>query len=275
LVFFPFKIFSKNSKYYFTSDNGWFRYNYLYTGIGENRIPEEKYDTDYFRIRLLATKKITKSTYLGLRVNFENYDVTTAASGGELSKGIINGSDNSRTSGLGISVLKDTRDQVFYPRKGIFGEFYVIPSSKIFGANRNFTKISLDLAHYNSINPKTIFAKQIIAISNIGDVPFNQMAYLGGQQKMRGIYEGFFRDKNALIFQTELRQEIWKILGMAAFGSLGYMGNEKDLMRFKYPKYTYGLGLRVATKNHLNLRIDYALSPYTKGNFYATVGEAF
>jgi Omp85 superfamily domain len=275
LVFFPFKIFTQNGHYYFSSENGWYRFNYLYSGIGENRVPDEKYDTDYFRVRLLTAKQIRKSTYLGLRLNFESYNVTGTVAGGELETGIINGSNKSRTIGLGLSVLQDTRDAVFYPRKGIFGEFYIIPSSKIFGANRNFTKVNLDLAHYNSLGPKTVFAKQIVTTFNIGDVPFNQMAYLGGQQKMRGIYEGYFRDKNASIIQTEIRQEVWKMFGVVGFGSMAFLGDDNDLLRLKFPKYTYGLGLRIATKNHLNLRIDYALSPYTSGNLYATVGEAF
>ncbi len=275
LVFFPFKIFTHNDKYYFFSENGWYRFNYLYSGIGENRVPDEKYDTDYFRVRLLAAKQVRKSTYVGLRLNFEDYKVTATLPGGELETGKINGSNQSRTLGLGFSILKDTRDDVFYPRKGFFGEFFVVPSSKIFGANREFTKISLDIAHYNNMGPKTVFAKQLFSQLNIGDVPFNQLAYLGGQQRMRGIYEGYFRDKNAMILQTEIRQEVWKMFGVAGFGSAAFLGNENDLLRFKYPKFTYGLGLRIATKNHLNLRLDYALSPYASGSFYATVGEAF
>lgn len=275
LIFFPFKIFTKNSKYYFFSENGWYRFNYLYAGIGENRVDDEKYNTDYFRLRLLGSKKINPSTYLGLRINFEDYKVTGTVAGGELDKGTINGSDNSRTSGLGLSILKDTRDAVFYPKKGLFGEFYMVPSSSLFGASRNFTKISLDVAKYNMLKTKTIWANNLVAIANIGDVPFNQMAYLGGQSKMRGIYEGYFRDENALIYQTEIRQEIWKIVGMAGFGSIAFLGNQKDILRFNAPKFTYGAGLRIATKNHLNLRLDYALSPYGSGNFYATIGEAF
>lgn len=62
---------------------------------------------------------------------------------------------------------------------------------------------------------------------------------------------------------------------MAAYGSTAFLGNEANFLRFKYPKFTYGLGLRIATKNHLNLRLDYAFSPYGSGNFYATIGEAF
>lgn len=276
LIFVPFKVFLHNNRYYFSSENGWYRFNYVYTGIGENRITEEKYDADYTRLRLLASRAIDAKTYAGLRLNFENYKVTSNVAGGELASGVINGSDRSRTLGLGMSILRDTRDQVFYPRKGVFGEMFVVPSGKIFGANRNFTKISADVATYLSLGKKTVLASNYVAIANLGDVPFNQLAYLGGQFKMRGIFEGYFRDKNALMIQQEFRQEIWKRFGAVAFGSMAFMGSEDNtFLRLNKPKFTYGGGLRIATKNHLNVRLDYALSPYGSGNIYATIGEAF
>lgn len=276
LLFFPFKIFANNNNYYFSSENGWFRYNYIYSGVGENRVPDEKYDADYFRFRFLVAKLIRSKTYLGLRINFEDYKVKKTIEGGELASGQINGSTKSRTLGLGMSILQDTRDQVFYPTKGIFGEIYAVPSGKLFGANRNFTKISVDIATYKSFGKKTVLASNYVAVANIGDVPFNQLAYLGGQSKMRGIFEGYFRDKNALIIQQEFRQEIWKRFGAVAFGSMAFLGSEDNtFLRLNKPKFTFGAGLRIATKNHLNLRLDYALSPYDKGNFYATIGEAF
>lgn len=275
LIFFPFKIFTHNNKYYFSSENGLFRYKYTYAGVGENRVADENYSADYVRFRFLATKLVRLNTYVGLRLNFENYNVTSTVEEGELASGKINGSDKSRTLGLGLSILRDTRDQVFFPTKGIFGEIYVVPSGKVFGANRNFTKISADIANYVSLGKKTVLASNYVAVANIGDVPFNQLAYLGGQYKMRGILEGYFRDKNTLMIQQEVRQEIWKRLGAAAFGSVAFLGNQEDILRLKKPKFTYGAGIRFATKNHLNIRLDYALSPYGNGNIYATIGEAF
>jgi hypothetical protein len=276
LIFFPFKVFANNNKYYFSSENGWFRYSYIYSGVGENRVPDEKYDADYFRFRFLTSKLIRPKTYLGLRINFEDYKVKKTVEGGELASGQINGSKKSRTLGLGMSILRDTRDQVFYPRNGIFGEVFVVPSGRIFGANRNFTKISADIANYKSLGKKTVLASNYVFTANIGDVPFNQLAYLGGQFRMRGIFEGYFRDKNSLIIQQEIRQEVWKRFGAVAFGSMAFLGSQANsFLRLNKPKFTYGAGLRIATKNHLNLRLDYAFSPYGKGNFYATIGEAF
>lgn len=278
LLFVPFTIFYDNNRYYFNGNNGWYKYNYNYYGIGEDRVPEEKYDVTYPRIRLLAAKLIAPQTYLGLRYQYESYNMTGTAEDGELATGRIAGSDFSRTSSLGPSILRDSRDQVFYPRQGMFGELYILPTSKIFGADRNFTRVYLDVANYFSLHERVVLATNYTASAIFGDkVPFSQLSFLGGPKKMRGIYEGFFRDKNALLGQAELRWEIWKFIGATAFGSLGFLGNEGDGIRFNKPKYTYGGGVRITAqkKNHLNIRVDYGFSPYAKGNLYLTIGEAF
>ncbi|WP_207509126.1 BamA/TamA family outer membrane protein [Telluribacter humicola] len=278
LVFLPFTIFYDNNRYYFSGDNGWYKYNYFYYGIGEDRIEQEIFDVQYPRVRLLASRLVAPNTYLGLRYQYEGYNVTGTRPGGELASGRIEGSDFSRTSGLGLSILRDTRDIVFYPRRGIFAEAYVLPTSRIFGADRNFTRYYLDLSHYKSLHKKVVLATNYVASATVGDrVPFSQLSFLGGQKKMRGVYEGFFRDKNALIGQAEARWEVWRFIGLVGFGAVGVMGDEKDIIRLNKPKYTYGVGLRVTAqkKNHLNIRIDYGMSPYGHGNLYATIGEAF
>lgn len=279
LIFLPFSIFFDNNKYFLNSDTGLFKYNYLYFGIGENRVAEERFDVIYPRVRLLAAKLVAKNTYAGLRFQYEAYNVTGTTPGGELASGRVAGSVFSRTVSLGVSVLKDTRDAVFYPRRGIFAEFYVLPTLRTFGADRDFMRLYADLAHYNSFGSKRfVLATNYTASFVLGrNVPFSQLSFLGGPRKMRGIYEGFFRDKNTALFQAEARVEIWKMIGAVGFGSVGFMGDDNAIMRLNLPKYTYGVGLRVVAqkKNHLNLRIDYGLSPYGKGNFYATLGEAF
>lgn len=278
LAFAPFSIFYDNNKYYFNGDNGWYKFNYLYYGIGENRVAEERFDVQFPRIRLLASRLVAPNIYAGVRYQYESFRVTGTQEGGELASGRIQGSDFSRSSSLGPSVLRDTRDQVFYPRRGMFGELYVLPTSKLFGADHNFVRFYTDVANYFSLSNKVVLATNYVGSAVIGDkVPFSQLSSMGGPKKMRGVYENFFRDKNTLLTQAELRWEVWKFIGLTGFGSMGFMGNERDILRFNKPKYTYGLGLRIKAqkKNHLNIRLDYGMSPYGPGNFYATIGEAF
>ncbi|CAN5901937.1 BamA/TamA family outer membrane protein [soil metagenome] len=278
LVFLPFTAFYGDNRYYFSGDNGWYRYKYFYFGIGENRVDEELFDVTFPRVRLVGARLVAPNTYAGLRYQFERYNVTRTDLGGELASGRISGSDFSRTSSLGVSFLRDTRDQFFYPRSGIFGEFYVLPTAKILGADRNFARVYLDVAHYQSLSPNLVLATNYVGSAIFGqDVPFNQLSFMGGQKKMRGIFDGYFRDKNVVMAQAEARWEITRRIGLVGFGAVGWMGNEQDLLRVDKPKYTYGMGLRLNAQreNHLNIRLDYGMSPYGPGNFYATIGEAF
>ena len=174
LFFVPFNVFYDNNRYYFNGDNGWFKYNFNYYGIGEDRVPEEKFDVTFPRIRLLAARLVAPRTYLGLRYQYESYKVTGTVEDGELATGRIAGSDFSRTSSLGPSILRDSRDQVFYPRKGMFGELYVLPTSRIFGADRNFTRIYLDVANYFSLHERVVLATNYTASAIFGDdIPFS------------------------------------------------------------------------------------------------------
>lgn len=278
LAYLPFSIFYDNNKYYINGEIGIFKYNYKYFGIGENQVPEETYSVVYPRIKLLVSRLISKSIYVGIRYQFEQYNIKSTETEKELASGKVAGSESSRTSSLGISFLKDTRDAVFYPRRGTFAECYILPTSKVFGADRNFNRIVLDIANYQSLSKKTVLATNVYGSFIQGqNVPFNQLSILGGAKKMRGIFEGKLRDKNLFLLQAEGRFEIWKFLGLAAFSSLGYLGDEKKLIRFDKPKFAYGGGLRIKAikKEHINIRIDYGIQPGEKGNLYLTIGEAF
>lgn len=276
LLFAPFTLFLNNNKWYIFNDSGWYRYNYFYYGIGENRVNQEVFNVDFPRVRIVIGRQVGKSGYAGIRYGYEAYKITKTEPGGELAKGTIAGSDFSRTSALGLSYIHDKRDQIFYPRKGSFGEFFIFPSRKQFGADVTFTRFYADYSIYKSLRPNIVLATNLVGSAIFGDqVPFNQLSFLGGQKKMRGLYEGFFRDRNTALIQEEIRVELGKVFGIVGFGSIGWMGDQNQLLRIQKPKFSYGAGLRVATKNHLNLRLDYGFSPYTPGAFYATVGEAF
>lgn len=275
LVFLPFTLFLNNNLWYIFNDSGWYRYNYFFYGIGENRGPQEVFDVDFPRIRLTGARAIAPKTYLGLRVQYEAYRVTGVEPGGLLASGDIPGSTFSRTSGVGPYVLRDRRDQVFYPTTGSWLEAFWVPSSPRFGANVSFSRLHLDYAVYRSLHPKVVSATNLWFQGHFGpEVPFNQLAFLGGQRKMRGLYEGYFRDRHALLWQQELRWMFWQPFGLVGFGSMGFLGDAEGF-RWNKPKFSYGLGLRIATKSKLNLRLDYGMSPYEKGTFYATIGEAF
>lgn len=278
LSYLNFSIFFNNNDYFTTGEVGWYRYNYKYFGIGEEAIPAENYAVDYPRVKLLLAKQIKKNHYLGIRYHFEHYNITETDPGGSLDADTIPGSDLSITSSLGFHYLIDTRDKVFYPRKGMFVNSYVLPTLKAFGADRNFNQILIDAAFYKGFKERWVWVNHGYGSFIQGnDVPFSQLSMLGGSKIFRGIFEGRFRDKNILLYQSEIRVEIWRFIGATAFTSVGVLGNEKDFLRFQLPKVSFGGGLRIKLlkDQHLNMRIDYGYTPGVGGNFYITFGEAY
>jgi outer membrane protein assembly factor BamA len=275
LYYLPFTIYTNKNKYYIYGEAGYYNYNYYFYGIGQTPIPKELYYANYPRIRLTALKLIAPHYYAGIRYQYENYKIVQTTAGGELASGIIPGSNGSNTSGAGIVQIYDKRDSVLYPTKGYWMELTAVINPTLLGSSANFQQYSFDATAYKKISKKIVWANELFTKIVSGNAPFSQYAILGGNRKMRGFYEGQYRDKNALVLQTEFRALIYKRFGAAVFGSAGFIGGDDQYVDFGKPKATYGAGFRyiVDRTDHLNLRLDYAIGNGT-GQFYATFGEA-
>jgi outer membrane translocation and assembly module TamA len=94
---------------------------------------------------------------------------------------------------------------------------------------------------------------------------------------MRGYYDGRYRDRQQLVFQSELRHSFNKRFGAVAFGNFGDVGKDFTDFSINDLKYTYGAGLRYAINKSekLNLRLDYGIGPGKNHGLYFELGEAF
>ncbi len=276
LYYLPFQIFIKNAGYYLYGEIGFYRYNYFYFGIGKESVPKEIYGVDYPRIKLNFLKKIYPNLYAGLRYQYENYQITQTEPNGAFANGEVPGTPLGRTSGIGVGLFYDTRDVIFFPSKGVIADLAYFHNARIWGGNVRFDRLSTDISIYRKVLPQTILVGNLFGSFTWGTAPFSMLSELGGGKRMRGYYQGRFRDDNALVLQGEARFNIFKRLGGAIFGAAAVLGNQQDILRFNDPKCSYGAGLRFTAnrRDHLNLRFDYALGK-DGGNFYFTIGEAF
>ena len=74
---------------------------------------------------------------------------------------------------------------------------------------------------------------------------------------MRGYYAGRFNDLCAIVLQAELRQKIYKGLGVAAWGGAGNVFSTFRTFDWGQTLPTYGVGLRYEIKRGMNIRFDY------------------
>lgn len=273
----PYNLFIRNRLYHLYGELSYYKFFYNFYGVG-NRMPEnfvERYGVEYPRLRVSALRKVSKNVYVGLRYAFDKFSLFNLDSTGVLADRSIRGSEGALVSGFGLVTIYDSRDDIFYPKKGWWYELVFYHDDPATGSTYRYNRITFDLCRYFSFRENTI-ALNAYTLYSDADLPFFQMAQLGGQKRMRGFYEGRYRDNNALVFQAEYRRFILWWLGLAVFGNVGQVADRYDSFNSGYWRYTYGAGIRlkISKAQKLNLRVDFAI-----GNRqllpYFTIGEAF
>lgn len=281
LFYVPFQLFYDQDTYYANGEIGYYRYNYYFYGVGQRAVDPELYGVNFPRVRLNVFRRIVPSLkpgklYGGLRYQFEDYRITTVEPGGRLANGTVGGGLGSRLSGAGLGLFYDARDRVFFPSAGLVADLTYLNQNRALGGNVRFDRYVADVSSYHALGRHAIVALNYVVSITTGTAPFNALSLLGGTKRLRGYYEGRYRDQNAALLQAELRLNVYGRLGAVAFGAVGLLGDNVQWLRFQDPKAAYGAGLRFTLnrRDHLNLRLDYGIGQQSSG-FYLTVGEAF
>ncbi len=109
---------------------------------------------------------------------------------------------------------------------------------------------------------------------NFKDVPWPMLANVGSPNRMRGYFEGRYRDKNIVEAQIELRQHIWHRNGAVLWFGAANVFPEFDAMRLRKTLLNGGVGYRWAFKQGVNVRLDLGFTKNGMG-FTFNINEAF
>jgi outer membrane protein assembly factor BamA len=115
------------------------------------------------------------------------------------------------------------------------------------GSKYNFTAINADFRGYRPISKRDVLALHLTGNFSTGNVPFNQLALMGGEIMMRGYYYGRYRDKNMVAGQAEYRIlpfSFSKRIGAVVFAGTAVVAPSIGSLRFDNLKIAAGAGLR-------------------------------
>lgn len=214
--------------------------------------------------------KIMKNIYVGptlifRNVNGKNFDDIT----------FLNGQQRNITSfGVGAILEYDTRDFIPNPSRGIYSRLEQQFFPGCFGNDYDFKRTTAEFRFYQEVWKGCTLAYEIQGVFNYGDVPWSMMAQLGGSFRMRGYYEGQYRDNSMIQTQVELRQHIYNRHGMTAWVGAGNVFPDLKDYQWKQTLPSYGIGYRWEFKNRVNVRLDYGFGKGVSA-FYFSINEAF
>ena len=187
----------------------------------------------------------------------------------------LNGAAKSTLSvGVGGSISYDTRDFQTNSYKGVYLKLEQSLSPCFLGNKDVFYTTDVLADIYQKVWKGGILAIDIHAKFTFGDTPWTMMPKLGGSLRMRGYYEGQYRDRNVGEIQVELRQHVWKRNGVVFWVGAGNVFHDFRSFKWSHTLPNYGLGYRWEFKKRVNVRLDYGFGKGQSG-FLFNINEAF
>jgi len=182
----------------------------------------------------------------------------------------------SKLISLGFEVMRDTRDSLFYPRRGSLGTFRADFLRKGMGSDFSYDKYIAAFSLFRSLSTHQVLAATVNVCAVNGDAPFFDECYLGQEKNLRG-YDMAWKQGTALFAaQAEYRLELFWRIGLVGFFGVGQVA--KGFNKFNkdgwLPGGGFGLRFLVAKENHVNMRIDFAWGKGSSAT-YLSGGEVF
>ena len=176
--------------------------------------------------------------------------------------------------GLTPTLEYDSRDNEFFPRRGILFSAQAGVFSKSFGSDFDFQVYTVAYNHFLSVGSRGVVGVRAYARVAAGDVPFFAMSSLGKGSDIRGYTPGRYRDKALLSGQVEYRHEYSDSWCAVAFAGIGAVGPSISGIPRGLPAGGVGVRYRLARKNKVSLRMDAAWGRDDHA-ISLSVGEAF
>jgi outer membrane protein assembly factor BamA len=268
----------ENGRYRLMTDILFQKYPNKFFGIGNNtsETSEETYTPQTLLLKAVLYRNLSSHINIGPVVRYENVSIRESASGGVIAAGVFPGSRSGSSAGVGIVANWDSRDNTFAAHEGSFYQLTTMFYRGAFGSDYSYDDVLIDTRNFFETFTDHVFAVQAVAEFIDGVAPLQSYAKFGGQNLLRGYFEGRYRDKNGILLQAEYRMPVWWRLGVVGFAGVAQVADQVSHFAMDRFWFAGGIGLRFAVnpQERINIRLDYGAGNNSSG-VYATITEAF
>ena len=250
-------------------------------GLGNDVVRDsvEQIFTNRIKFATAAMMRVKGHFYAGVGLELANYFGIKTDSDSYLVRNNVTGLHGGTNFGIGFAGAMDNRDNRYNASKGALILTQLVFYPKAIGSTYQFTKFELDLRKYFKPwkNLKHVVAVQASTNASFGDVPYYDLALLGGESKMRGYLQGAYRDNVLVDSQVEYRMPVWKTFGIVGWVGTGRVGHSYSDLALSGFRFSYGGGIRIRVDSgsNVNLRLDMGFGGNGVKGFYINFAEAF
>lgn len=270
--------YSSDDAWHGAAQLGYMRFPNTLYAIGNDAPADvhEDYTSRRARAAVELKRRVADGLYLGGSYEWWRQELVDLEGGGPISAGVL-GSEGGVLSTGGIRLLYDTRDRQFHPSGGVLGTLSMDGSGGPLGGDYEFVAVAFDLRTYVTLRPRHILALRTAARTTGSGAPFQRMSTLGGQNLLRGYFEGRYRDRSRLSFEAEYRLPVRGRFGAVLFAGAGQVApglGDLTLSGF-HPAAGWGLRFLLDPEEGMRLRLDFGYGEAGSSGMYVTVSEAF
>jgi len=246
-----------------------------------------EYEEERLGGKLIFGRRISDAINLGLELKTEKvtYNLISGSS-------LPDNSNEGQTNSLTPTFTYDTRDNVFNPASGLYGNFSLEKAGGFLGGDYDFTKYNLTLSTYFS----TKIMEEVIDISSIKNItdkisqgvlafrakggfantilPSFAKYKVGGMNTIRGYDFGEFSGDKSLVFNVEYRLPLAKNFQAVLFTDWGQAWDYEESINLADLKFGKGIGIRFDTPIG-PIRLDYGIDEEGEGQTYFSIGHTF
>jgi Omp85 superfamily domain len=268
----------ESAHYQLTEDAAAVHFPNVFWGLG-NQTPEtasDDYTQDGAVSRTSFAVRVAEEIYVGGAVSAGWYRTNDSAAGGAIDSYAMTTPAKGSAVGAGPVFRRDTRDDAMGPHDGSFTAFAATFFPAVVGDTYRFALYELDQRNYYALGLRSVLALEAYGLYAPGHAPIAELPALGGPSRLRGYYQGRYRDHLYLMAQAEWRVPIVGRFGLAPFGAVGNVFSSPSAVSSEHTKVAGGLSLRFNLKKERDLyvHLDVAVSPESPG-FYLNLGEPF
>jgi hypothetical protein len=245
-------------------------------GASSPEAAEEFYRPRTITGSLLVQRRLQRGLYVGAGYALARTWMRRLDPDGVLVTNTIPGSRGGTVATLDLSLVADTRDNVYAPRRGHWVTAQWSPSRRALGSQFTFARTLLDARLYRPLGARTSLALQGVLDDMAGTPPFDRLPTIGTSSIMRAYERGRYREQTLAAAQLELRRDVHRRLAVAAWGGIGTVASSVGALGDARVLPSAGVGGRwyLFPSERLAARLDLAFGRAATG-IYVGIGEAF
>lgn len=254
----------------------------FYYGVGPEteRADSNLMDHRYIKLESKVVRRLQGDLYAGLYYRLNSFfDVDFKFP--ERIAADLPGGSGGVSSGLGATLMVDSRNSATTPTRGRFLQVDYLHQASWLGSDFEFDQLVVDARAYLPVRNRTdVIALNAYTQLNGDEVPIQMMSMISAWNSAylaRGIYLGRFRDRHQMVGQVDYRGHLKGRFGYVVLGSASSIFGSNGNALGDRVVFTYGAGLRfnVNPADPLNLRVDYTLSSFGESGLSIGATEAF